>query len=322
MTAMSGITIWLQQHLGLSPDIQLKLSGSAAILIALWLLRLVVIRAVYHRTDDVKIRYTWSKSTAYVGGILSVFLVGRIWIAGVGSLATVIGLISAGLAIALRDVVANFAGWVFILVRRPFELGDRIQVGSYAGDVVDIRLFQFSLLEIGNWVDADQATGRLLHVPNGKVLTEVTANYGKGFKYIWNEVPVLVTFETNWEKAKQILTEVAERHGTHLTEEAQRRVREAAKKFMIFYRKLTPIVYTKVAESGVRLTLRYLCEPRTRRQTEQEIWEEILREFAKHDDIDFAYPTQRFFQNWKEGKSDLRPSDGHPDDTGSIDGLA
>ena len=293
---MSGITDWLQQHVGLSPEVQFKLAGSAAILIALWLLRLAVIRAVYHRTEDVKIRYSWSKSTAYIAGILSVLLVGRIWIAGVGSLATVIGLISAGLAIALRDVVANFAGWVFILVRRPFELGDRIQVGASAGDVVDIRLFQFTLLEIGNWVEADQATGRLLHIPNGKVLTEVTANYGKGFKYIWNEVPVLVTFESDWEKAKQILTEVAERHGTHLTEEAQRRVREAAKKFMIFYRKLTPIVYTRVVASGVQLTLRYLCEPRSRRHSEQEIWEDILRRFAKCPDIEFAYPTQRFFQ--------------------------
>jgi small-conductance mechanosensitive channel len=319
---VSEITIWLQEHLGLSPETQFKLAGSGAILIALWVLRLVLLRVVYHRTEDIKIRYTWSKSTAYVAGILSVFLVGRIWIAGVGSLATVIGLISAGLAIALRDVVANFAGWLFILVRRPFELGDRIQVGSHAGDVVDIRLFQFTLLEIGNWVEADQATGRLLHVPNGKVLTEVTANYGKGFKYIWNEVPVLVTFESNWEKAKQILTEVAERHGTHLTDEAQRRVREAARKFMIFYRKLTPIVYTRVVASGVELTVRYLCEPRKRRQTEQDVWEDILREFAKHEDIDFAYPTQRFFQNRTEGKSDLRSSVGESNDAGTADGPA
>ena len=55
------------------------------------------------------------------------------------------------------------------------------------------------------------------------------------------------------------------------------------------------------------LTIRYLCEPRRRRGTEQEIWEDILDAFAKHDDIDFAYPTQRFYDNSAEGKPGTRP---------------
>ncbi len=62
---------------------------------------------------------------------------------------------------------------------------------------------------------------------------------------------------------------------------------------MIYYSKLTPIVYTSVDNSGVQLSIRYLCEPRKRRTTIQEIWETILIEFAKHDDIELAYPTQR-----------------------------
>ena len=67
------------------------------------------------------------------------------------------------------------------------------------------RIFMFTLMEIGNWVDADQSTGRVIHIPNGKVFKEVLANYSKGFQYIWNEIPVLVTFESNWKKAKEIL---------------------------------------------------------------------------------------------------------------------
>ena len=95
---------------------------------------------------------------------------------GLRSLGTFLGLLSAGLAIALKDVVASMAGWIFILWRRPFQLGDRIQIGDRAGDVVDLRLFQFTLLEIGNWVDADQSTGRSIHVPNGAVFTEPLFN--------------------------------------------------------------------------------------------------------------------------------------------------
>jgi len=62
---------------------------------------------------------------------------------------------------------------------------------------------------------------------------------------------------------------------------------------MIFYSKLTPIVYTSVEESGVLLTIRYLCEPSRRRDSKQAIWEDVLKEFAKNKDIDFAYPTHR-----------------------------
>ena len=76
---------------------------------------------------------------------------------------------------------------------------------------------------------------------------------------------------------------------------------------MIFYRNLTPVVYTKVSQSGVLLTIRYLTAPRQRRGSSEAIWEEILREFARCDDIDFAYPTQRFYQNPIEGKPGRQP---------------
>jgi small-conductance mechanosensitive channel len=150
-------------------------------------------------------------------------------------------------------------------------------------------------------VDADQSTGRVIRIPNGKIFSEMLANYSKGFRYIWNEIPVLVTFESDWQKAKEILAEIAERHAAHLSEKAQRKVREASKQFMIFYEKLTPIVYTTVKDSGVLLTIRYLCHPRQRRGTEEGIWEDILAAFARHDNIDFAYPTQRFYDHRAEG---------------------
>jgi len=203
--------------------------------------------------------------------------------------------------------VSNLAGWAFILWRRPFEVGDRMQVGSHAGDVIDIGLFQFTLNEIGVWVDADQSTGRIVHVPNGQVFTEPIANYDKGFKYIWNEVPVLVTFESDWRKAKQILTKIAVQHAQHLTAETEQELLTASRQYVINYTKLTPIVYTKVVESGaVQLTIRYLIEPRKRRGTEHAIWEDVLTEFARCPDIELAYQTSRSFKRTDEGKQALR----------------
>jgi small-conductance mechanosensitive channel len=300
---MEAVTGWLERTIGLSLTTQQRIASSLAVIAVLWLLRRLVLSVVWRRVSDVRIRYRWRKAVSYVAVPLGFLVVGRIWFEGIGSIATFLGLVSAGIAIALKDILVNLAGWVFILWRRPFEVGDRIQTGEHAGDVIDIRIFQFSLLEIGNWVDADQSTGRITHIPNGRVLTEVIANFSKGFQYIWNEIPVLVTFESNWEKAKAILQRTAETHAAHLTEAAQEQLKEVSRRFLIFYQTLTPTVYTSVVESGVLLTMRYLCSPRERRDTTQAIWEDVLREFAGHDDIDLAYPTQRFFDHRKEGKT-------------------
>lgn len=301
-----ALTEALEHALGLGPETQGKIWMSLAVIVSLWLLRLGLLRLIYRRSKDVRVRYRWRKMSLHGAVGLGIVLVGSQWIQGFGNLSTFLGLLSAGLAIALKDPLANLAGWAFILWRRPFEVGDRIQIGQNAGDVIDQRIFMFTLMEIRNWVDADQSTGRIIHIPNGKVFNEALANFSKGFEYIWDEVPVLVTFESNWKKAKELLLDIGNKHALHLSDEAQRRVKKAAKKFMIFYSKLTPTVYTAVKDSGVLLTIRYLTEPRRRRSCQQAIWEDILEAFASCKDIDFAYPTRRFYNNALEGKPQAR----------------
>jgi len=286
---------WIHKNIGLIPETQMKVFLLLLISLILWVLYFLINWLVWRRTEDVRTRYRWKKTSGYILIILGLFIIIRLWFRGFESLATYLGLLSAGLAIALRDLVSDLAGWLFIIGRRPFSVGDRIQIGNFAGDVIDIRAFQFTLMEIGNWVDADQSTGRVIHIPNGMILREVLANYSKGFYYIWNEIPVLITFESDWQKAKKILQKIAEQDSERLSKAAEKRIKEASKKYMILYSKLTPIVYTSVKESGVLLTIRYLCEPQSRRGSEQKIWEDILKEFALQKDIQLAYPTQRFY---------------------------
>ena len=257
---------------------------------------------IVKRTKDVRLRYRFSKLTTYTVTTLGIFLLGSIWFTGFQNLSTFLGLLTAGLAIALKDLVASVAGWLFILGRKPFEIGDRITIGDQTGDIIDQRLFRFSMLEVGNWVDADQSTGRVIHVPNSQVFTMTIANYTTGFAYIWNELPVMVTFESNWEKAKAILQRIGDERFSSKIEAVAHQIREAARSQMIVYSKLTPKVWTSVGDSGIVLTLRYLCEPRQRRGSAEQVWEAVLREFAKSDDIDLAYPTVRHYVNTREGK--------------------
>lgn len=284
---------WLEQEIGLSAALQDRLLATLLIVGSLWLIQRITLALAYRRAQDPWLRYRWRKSVNYLTLLVGLILIGRIWVEGVGSLATFLGLFAAGLAVALKDLVANLAGWAFIVWSRPFDVGDRIQVGAYAGDVIDLHLFQFTLNEIGNWVDADQSSGRIVHVPNGTVLSQPVANYDKGFRYIWSEIPVTVTFESNWKKAKGILETIARRHAEQLTEQVEKELLEASRRYLIAYTKLTPIVYVRVADHGIRLTLRYLIRSRFRRGSENAIWQDVLEAFAAEPDIDFAYPTTR-----------------------------
>ncbi|MDT8391283.1 MAG: mechanosensitive ion channel family protein [Lentisphaeria bacterium] len=294
---LTAINTWINETLGLSPAIQTKIAASLLIILVLMLIRGFVLRLISRKFDEVRLQYRWRKTANYIIYWLGFLLVAAIWFQAFQSVGTFLGLVSAGLTIALRDLVTGVAGWAFILWRRPFEVGDRIEIGNLRGDVIDLRVFQFTLLEIGNWVDADQSTGRIIHIPNGRVLSEAVANYSKGFQFIWHEIPILVTFESDWRKAKGILQDIADKHCEQLSHEAEKQVRQAAQKYMIFYKTLTPTVYTSAKDSGVLLTVRYLCRPQKRRGTEQLMWEDILDAFNAEPTIDLAYPTTRFYQS-------------------------
>jgi small-conductance mechanosensitive channel len=299
---LQSIVRWSQTHLGLGAehlgDMVLTLAAWAAVLIC----RFVFGSLFERRIDDVQRRYIVTKSLNYVLGFVFVIVTTVIWFGGLTGWSAYLGLVSAGLAIALQDPLVNLVGWMFISVRKPFVVGDRIEIGGMRGDVIDLRLFQFSLIEIVNWVDADQSTGRIIHVPNGWVFRQTTANYTAGFKFIWDEIAVMVTFESDWKRARTILEEIASRHTAIPDEQASEEVRRASRKYLIFFQKLTPIVWTSVADSGVVLTMRFICEPRARRSTASAIWEDVLDAFAAEDAVDFAYPTTRYYDNRAEGK--------------------
>jgi small-conductance mechanosensitive channel len=286
----------------INPEILNKTLASLFIILILWLLRKIIFKLASRYFESMKSKYHLKKSIRYGSFFLGILLISRVWFEGIESISTIIGLVSAGIAVALREPLVNIAGWIFILWQTPFEAGDRIQIGATSGDVIDQKLFHFTLMEIGNWVDNDQSTGRVCHIPNGKIFQDHLFNYSKGFDFIWNEIDIVVTFESNWVKAKEILTHIINEVSLNLSEEAAKGVKKAAANYMIFFNKLTPIVYTDIEANGVKLTMRYLCKPKKRRSSINNILEEVLNAFLASDDIDFAYPTTRLVNNPLEGK--------------------
>jgi small-conductance mechanosensitive channel len=302
---LNEISDWCAQRLGLDPDNFWKVATTVGVILFFTVMQRVVARTLARTVSDPAVRYGANKVIGYALGLLAIVVITRIWVQGIGGVVTYLGILSAGLAVALQEPIANLFGFAFIIWRRPFEVGDRIEIGAHTGDVVDVRLFQFTLLEVGNWVRADQSTGRVIHIPNGWVFRHATANFNRGIDHIWNELPITITFESDWRLAKKVLTQVLTDSSQVAEETIKARIDAAANRYFIKYMNLTPIVWTSVSNDGVVLTLRYLCDPRKRRSSASDLWERILDQFSRLDGVDFAYPTTRYYVNAEEGKPAL-----------------
>lgn len=284
------------------------MSTNALVVVCGFLVCLALQRLARHLlarvVSDVSTRLHANKTIGYVLWLLAAALIVKTWLPGDGwGIGTYFGLLSAGLAIALQAPITNLAAWVYIVFRRPFGIGNRIQIGRHTGDVVDIRPLRFLLLEVENWVGGEQSSGRVIHVPNALVFSDTIANYDDAFGYVWNEIEVVVTAESNWRAARETLERILAMHAERFTPDVMARIRLASESMHIQLGKLTPVVWTSMVDSGVCLTLRYLCKPRARRSSASAILENILDEVEAMHDVDFAYPTLRVF----DYRSERRP---------------
>lgn len=197
-----------------------------------------------------------------------------------------VGFISAGVAFALREVFVNMVAWLIIISQKPFEVGDRIHVNGLTGDIVDLKLFHFVVIEVADKNAGEQSTGKVAHIPNHSIFLHPVHNANKGFKYVWNEIDVRLTLDSDFEKAKDICLAIANKHALHLTHEAKEEVVEASKKYMLHYNKLTPIVYVSVKEGYLHLSMRYLCDPRQVRTTENAMWIDLLKQMRDEVNVE------------------------------------
>jgi len=299
---MENWSQWIYDTIGMSHSLQAKVIATIVMALILFLARRLILHFISLNVQDVKKHYTWTKTLTYGSYFLFVIFVVPIWFTALRSMGTFLGLLSAGLAVALKDPISNLFAWVYIIFKKPFVMGDRIQINDSEGDIIDIGFFEFTMMEIKNWVGADQSTGRIIHMPNGLLFTRPIVNYNQAMDYIWNEIPVMITFESNWVKAKEILLEIAELKLKEKMEDLRPKLEKRLKDYHVTYKNLTPTVYTGLKPNGIQMTLRYLCPPKKRRGTEQMAIEEILTQFGKQNDIHFAYPTTRFYDATKEGK--------------------
>ncbi|HJQ19578.1 MAG TPA: mechanosensitive ion channel domain-containing protein [Gemmatimonadaceae bacterium] len=276
---------------GITSETATKLLLTVGVVLALTLISWVVRSLVRLALRDARHErlHFWTRqairlliATVFVIALLS------IWFDDPGRLATVLGLVSAGVAIALRRVITSFAAYVIILRGRIFTVGDRITMGGVRGDVVELDFMQTTVMEMGQapgeqrddpsmWVRARQYTGRLVRVTNDRIFDTAVYNFTREFPYMWEEIQLPIPYTADRGRAEAILMEVADRH----TRDAVAEARPAFHRLQGRYRALVPAdvaprVYQRLTDNWVEMSLRFITPVHGIRERKDAMSREIL----------------------------------------------
>lgn len=257
----------------------------------------VLTRRISRHVADSEKRHRYRKRAGYIVALFVLLVVGVAFFEQIRSLGTMLGFIGAGLAISLREYLASFLAWFYLLGQRHITLGSRIEVSGVRGDVIDIGVFKLTLVEVRGEGLGEQSSGRLITLPNYKILTDPVYHFTLGSPYVWDEMEFSVTFESDWEKGRELLAQVGRDVFEPHREEIEVGFRQLEHDYAFRYGVTTPIVYTSVGPSGVQLKLRYLTHVRQRRDSRDLISRRVLQLFREASDIELAYPTSRVYRS-------------------------
>ena len=274
----------------------LRIIGAfVGVLLLMMVLRVFVIR----RIVDLQRRYFLNKVLSLLTAL--VIVVGLVFVFSdqYSNLLTLFGLSVAGITIALQELVASFAAWFFIKGSRGFRTGDWIAIGEHQGEVIDVSFTHTTLQQCAP--HSDQATisgtltGGLTVLMNNQVFKQPLVNYTRGFPFVWCSLTYVVTYESDWELAREKLLEAAlsEREITQTAAQAYSQIQHMASELSIQVDSTDPVVRTWPGNNGIELTLRFLAHPRRRPTLQDRLNIHVLRAVLQTNKIEFAYPTFR-----------------------------
>lgn len=239
-------------------------------------------RAIRKKIEGRK-EYLINQAIQIILNIAEVIFLLFIWNDYIQSLMTLISVTSAAMTIALRELILNFFCGIYIKVKRPFQVEDRIEVKDIRGDVMNISSLNFEVLEISTDEKHGQSTGVIVTFPNSIVFSEPVRNLNKGFKYIWDELTVKVTMDCDLVKNKQELYKIVNNIEAikNIPKKMKAQINDINTTNRVYFNKYEPTIYTKIVDNHIELTIRYLMHPKKGRFVESVIWNKILESYKE-----------------------------------------
>ena len=223
-------------------------------------------------------RYRVRKFVVFAGYIVGIVFITVLFADRLGRVSFALGVAGAGLVVSLQDVITSFAGWVAIGWLNLYQVGDRIQIGETRGDVIDISFLRTELVETGNWVSNDLYNGRVARIPNSAALKGAIFNYSQGFRFVWDEIKVPLTADSNHALAKQMLLRIANEAVAGYLAEADNCWREITYNFRIANISLAPTATLIVNGGSLEFTLSYIVDYTNRTAMQDRLFSKIVEE--------------------------------------------
>jgi small-conductance mechanosensitive channel len=228
-------------------------------------------------------RYRVRKFVVFSGYIAILLFVSILFEDRLGRLSFALGVAGAGVAVALQDVLASIAGAFSIGFSKLYTVGDRVQIGDTRGDVIDIGLLRTTLMEVGSWVGRDLYSGRVVRIPNNTVLKNSVFNYSQGFRFIWDQIKVVLSISSDAVMARAMLLRVAnEVIGEYLVE-AQNSWNAVSDDYRTENPPIEPVVALAVNAGSLEFTLNYVVDYAKRTTMQDRLFAKIVDEIANSE---------------------------------------
>jgi len=260
--------------------------ATGIVLLMLLLLRTVILRIAYRNIEDKFVRLRYKRTLSYIIVVIALFLLLPIWLPSIRNIATFLGIFGAGFLIVTRDLWVCVGGWAYIMIRRPYVIGDRIQIGNISGDVIDIRLMETSIMEVSG-TEGGLTTGRIIYFPNAKVFSEIIATTRLNAGHTYQELHVQIDPASDWEAAAALLEKITRtEYATSLAAREQLASEDEETDLLSGYRE--PRVLAELKGALVILHLQFMAPAGQAANLTDRIWRQFLIGVRQNPTIRFA----------------------------------
>lgn len=249
-------------------------------IILLFTFRKLLLNRLYKRLKNSDHWYTTQKLARWLNNAILFILFLYIFGSNLSGLSTAIGFAGAGITYALREVIMSIAGWFAILFGDFFNAGDRVRLAGIKGDVINISALRTTLMEVGEWVNGDQYTGRKVRIANSYIFNSPVYNYTSSFEFLWDEITIPIPFDNDLDLARQLLLEIADKHTEQYIEKARKSWKQMRRQFKLENASLENQVYLNLKENVVEISLRYVVDYQKRRIVKDQLYQEIFKAFS------------------------------------------
>ncbi|WP_242158908.1 mechanosensitive ion channel family protein [Aestuariivivens sediminis] len=241
------------------------------VLILIQLLR----RFLRRQVSDSTARYKSQKGIEIIGYVILILLTFSYFTGNIKDFTLAIGLFTAGIAITLQELILSIAGSLYIFIVKVYKPGDRIEINGIKGDVIDVDSIYTTMMEIGQWVSSDNYSGRLVKLSNAFVFKGPIYNYSQDFPFIWDELNLPITYDSNVELAKSIVIKIASNILSEFTASSKSQWNEVVNKYYIEAAMLDPTLAISLTDNWIQFNLRYIVNYKRRRSTKHLLFDAI-----------------------------------------------